>query len=296
MDLKKVNLNLLVYFEILFTELSVSKAADKCYLSQAAMSGILKRLREIFDDPLFIRESHGLQPTPKAIVLYSKVKTCLTYAEEVFAHHEFDPSTEIATFNCVFGSHGELLILSKLTAYLEQYAPHIKLKTAWITGHLNLDETLASTVDLVIGADFLPHGNSIIKEFLLEEEMACAMRKSHPFASKKLTPELFMEAGHVEIQFIENALVQLGINIGSKRKIKITVPNLISALEVIRGTDNLAIVPSSLACLLNEKQDFEIKPLPFPKKSFSINLFYHKRFTNHKPLQWLMSIIKEFCI
>lgn len=81
MDLKKVNLNLLVYFEVLFTEHSVSKAADKCYLSQAAMSGILKRLRDIFEDPLFIRESHGLQPTPKAIALYSKVKTYLTYAE-----------------------------------------------------------------------------------------------------------------------------------------------------------------------------------------------------------------------
>ncbi|MCW8444531.1 LysR family transcriptional regulator [Fluoribacter gormanii] len=296
MDLKKVNLNLLVYFDTLLSECSVSKAADKSHLSQAAMSKILKQLRYIFDDPLFIREAHGLKPTPKALVVSHKIKNFLNTANQVFEKDEFDPRNETVRFNLVLGSHGELLILSKLSAYLAQHAPNFILKTIWVSENLNLDELLATTVDLAISADFLPYGTAINKEFLLEEEMACAMRKSHPLANKKLTQKLLMTADHVEIQFIEKALHEQWANPDLKRNIKVTVSNLISALEVIRDTDYLAIVPRHLAIFLNEKQYFEIKPLPFQKKSFTVNMFYHKRFENYKPLLWLMKIIKEHCL
>ncbi len=296
MDLNRVNLNLLVHLELLLKECSVSKAAKQAHLSQTAMSAILKQLREIFDDPLFIRESHGLKPTPKALALMPKVKTFLTCANEIFANDKFDPSTEVAVFNLILGSHGELLILSKLSAYLAQHAPNFTLKTAWVTKDLDLDKLLGTTEDFAIAADFLPHGTIINKEFLLEEEMACAMRKSHPLASQELTLDLFMAAEHVNIQFIEQALVKQWIDFGFKRKIKITVSNLISALEVIRDTDYLAIVPRHLAMFLNDKDHFAIKPLPFPKKTFTINVFYHKRYDNYKPLLWLIKVIKEQCL
>lgn len=296
MDLKRVNLNLLVYLDILLNELSVSKAADKSCLSQAAMSGILKQLRIIFEDPLFIREAHGLRPTPKALTLHPGIKTFLTNVEDLLTKDEFDPSTETALFNIVLGSHAELLILSKLSAYLEQNAPFITLKTVWVSENTNLDESLAATVDLAIGADFLPHGHVIIKEFLLEEEMACAMSKSNPLANKELTQELFLSAEHVEIQFIEKAFNKQGSDLNFKRNVKITVSNLISALEVIRDTNYLAIVPKNLTIFLDEKRNFEIKLLPFPHKCFTINMFYHKRYDNYKPLQWLMKIIKEHCL
>ncbi|WP_454780382.1 LysR family transcriptional regulator [Legionella sp. WA2022007384] len=296
MDLKKVNLNLLVYLDTLLNECSVSKAAEKSHLSQAAMSGILKQLRYIFDDPLFVREAHGLKPTPKALALSPKIKTFLTNAHEIFTKDEFDPCTEVVTFNLVLGSHGELLILSKLSAYLAQHAPNFTLKTIWVSENFNLDELLGTTVDLAISADFLPYGPSINKEFLLEEEMACAMRKSHPLANKQLTQKLLMTADHVDIQFIKNALYEQYTDPALKRNIKVTVSNLISALEVIRGTDYLAIVPRHLAIFLNEQHDFEIKPLPFVKKSFTVNMFYHKRFNNYKPLQWLIKIIKKHCL
>ena len=296
MNFKKINLNLLVYLDALLSELSVSKAADKSNLSQAAMSAILKQLREVFDDPLFIREAHGLKPTPRALALSPKIKTFLSSADEILTKDEFDPYTQVATFNFILGSHGELLVLSKLSAYLAQHAPHFTLKTIWVSENINLDELLATTVDLAIGADFLPYGTMINKELLLEEEMACAMRKSHPFANKELTPELFMTAEYVDIAFIEKALYKQWAELGIKRNIKITVSNLISALEVIRNTDYLVIVPRHLANVLNEKQHFEIKPLTFLKKHFTINMYYHKRLSNYKPLQWLLKIIKEHCL
>ncbi|WP_298627215.1 LysR family transcriptional regulator [uncultured Legionella sp.] len=296
MNFKKVNLNLLVYLDVLLSELSVSKAADKSNLSQAAMSGILKQLRGVFDDPLFIREAHGLKPTPKALVLSPKIKSFLACADNVLAKDEFYPYSERAAFNLILGSHGELIILSRLSAYLEQYAPNFTLKTTWISEHLDLDELLATKVDLAIGADFLPYGSSISTEFLFEDEMVCAMRKSHPFASKELTQEQFMAAEHVDIAFIEKALYQQWTDVGMKRNIKITVSNLISAFEVIRDTDYLGIVPRHLATSLNNKQDFEIKIIPFLNNHFAVNMLYHKRLSNHKPLQWLLHIIKEHCL
>lgn len=296
MDLKKVNLNLLVYLDTLLNELSVSKAADKSNLCQSAMSGILKQLRDVFEDPLFIREAHGLKPTPKALELMPKIKTFLTYADEIFSKDEFDPSTEIVTFNLVLGSHGELLLLSKLSSYLARYTPNITLKIVWISENLNLDELLATTTDLAILASFLPHGKMINKEFLLEDEMACAMRTSHPLADKELTRKMLIEAEHVNILFIEKALNKQLDPSNLKRNIKITVPNLISALEVIRDTDYLAIVPRCLATSLNEKKHFVIKTLPFPKKNFTVQMLYHNRLRNYKPLLWLMKIIKEQCL
>jgi DNA-binding transcriptional LysR family regulator len=296
MNFKKVNLNLLVYLDTLLNELSVSKAADKSNLSQAAMSGILKQLRTVFDDPLFIREAHGLRPTPRALALWPRIQTFLSSADEILKNDEFDPYTEIATFNFVLGSHGELLILSKLSAYLAQHAPNFTLKTTWVSEHLNLDELLASSVDLAIGADFLPYGTIINKEFLLEEEMACAMRKSHPFANKELNQEQFLAAEHVDIAFIEKALYKQWADFGIKRNIKITVSNLISALEVIRDTDYLAIVPRHLTTFLNEAQHYEIKTPSFLNKRFTINAFYHKRLSNYKPLLWILKIIKEHCL
>ncbi|MCL5272504.1 MAG: LysR family transcriptional regulator [Gammaproteobacteria bacterium] len=296
MNFKKVNLNLLMYLEVLLNELSVSKAAEKSNLSQAAMSGILKQLRIVFDDPLFIREAHGLRPTPRALALTPKIKAFINFADDILIKEEFDPYAEIATINLVLGSHGELLILSKLSAYLAQHAPNFTLKTTWVSEHFNLDELLATSVDLVIGADFLPYGSIINKEVLLEEEMACAMRKSHPLANVELTPGLFMAADHVDIAFIEKALNKQWIDFGLKRNIKVTVSNLISAFEVIRNTDYLAIVPRHLATFLNDHDQFTIKPMPFLKKNFTINMFYHKRLINYKPLQWLMHIIKKNCI
>lgn len=296
MDLKRLNLNLLVHFDNLLNECSVSKAANKSHLSQAAMSGILKQLRELFDDPLFVREAHGLKPTPKALALMPKIKTFLTNANEIFTDDEFDPAIKIASFNFILGSHGQLLILSKLSSYLARHAPNFLLKTTLITDLIDLDKALANTVDIAIGADFLFHGPDIMKEFLLKEEMACAMRKSHPLARKELTQELFMEAQHVNIIYVEPAISAQWDDLGFTRNIKVTVSNLISALEVIRDTDYLAIVPRHLAIYLKDKQGIEIKPLPFPKHYFTINILYHKRYINHKPLQWLITVIKEHCL
>ncbi|WP_241480537.1 helix-turn-helix domain-containing protein [Legionella norrlandica] len=111
MDIRRINLNLLVHFDTLLNERSVSKAAEKSYMSQTAMSHILKQLRDIFQDPLFIRKPHGLQPTQKALNLAPKIKEFISRSNDIFEEQVFDPSHEELVFNAVSVGIGEYFIL-----------------------------------------------------------------------------------------------------------------------------------------------------------------------------------------
>lgn len=298
MDIRRINLNLLIHFDTLITELSVSKAAEKTFLTQTAMSYILKELRELFDDPLFIRKAHGLQPTQKALDLAPKIKAFLDSSKNIFQETSFDPLTEELTFKAVLSVHGEFLILSKLCAYLSAHSPNFTLKTFSLSEFVNLEHLLSTEIDFVVGPAFLETGNNTNSELLFFDEVVCVMGKSNPLVNQEITTEDFLNAEHVEVQFSylrkDNMLFKILAGLG-KRKTKVVVPNLISVCDVISQTNYISMMPRSLAGLLQQHYPLEIKPFPFPIKEYRIMLHYHKRLENDKRLRWIISVIKEHC-
>ncbi|KTC92322.1 LysR family transcriptional regulator [Legionella cincinnatiensis] len=298
MDIRRINLNLLIHFDTLMTELSVSKAAEKTFLTQTAMSYILKELRELFDDPLFIRKAHGLQPTQKALDLAPKIKTFLDSSKNIFQETTFDPFTEELSFKAILSVHGEFLILSKLCAYLSLNAPNFTLKTISLSEYVNLEHLLATEIDFAVGPAFLETGNNANAELLFFDEVVCVMGSSNPLVHQEITTEDFFNADHVEIQFSylrkDNMLFKILAGFG-KRKTKIIVPNLINVCEVISQTNCIAMMPRSLAVSLKNKYQFEIKPFPFPIKEYRIMIHYHKRLENDKRLRWIIDAIKNHC-
>ncbi|CDZ76997.1 Nodulation protein D 2 [Legionella massiliensis] len=298
MDLRKINLNLLLHFDTLLAERSVSKAAEKTFMTQTAMSHILKQLRELFNDSLFIRHPQGLQPTQRALELAPRIQEFLNCSNAVFREKTFDPQKEVLSFRAALAGHGEHLVLPRLCAYLVKNAPNCSLNTSPLSEYLSLDHLLATEIDFAIAPGFIDVGEQINAECLLEEEAACIMRKSHPLAKQELTQEKYLQAEQVDIRvsYLSNEnILYKSLDDYRHRNIKVTVPDVINALEVVFETDLIATVPLKLAVFLKERYQFEVKSFPFPVTKFRINFYYHARLNNYKPLLWLIDVIKNNC-
>lgn len=138
-SLRHLDLNLLKAFDVLMDERSVTRAADRLAVSQPAVSGMMNRLRENFNDPLFIRARRGIVPTPRAEALAGSVKRLLADAEAMLSPGEFDPATAEMILTVAGTDYSMRNILVPLLSVLRQEAPGIQLRM------LPIDDTLIET-------------------------------------------------------------------------------------------------------------------------------------------------------
>ena len=130
MDIRSLDLNLLVVFDAMLEHQNVTKAGDSIKLSQPAMSAAVSRLRELFDDPLFVRTRQGMAPTPKAQALSPSVrKVVQTIRGDILQPKEFNPLLSDRTFTLVTPDIAEVNFLPRLISELAKKSPHINLRT-----------------------------------------------------------------------------------------------------------------------------------------------------------------------
>ena len=126
-ELGRLDLNLLVALEALIEEGNVSRAAERLFISQSAMSKTLGRLRELFDDPLFIRKGSGMVPTPRAEQLAELLPKVLLAVQDMLTPPTFDPISYEGQFNLLVQGHMGQWLLPLLIERLSQRAPLIRL-------------------------------------------------------------------------------------------------------------------------------------------------------------------------
>ena len=127
-DLAKIDLNLLISLQVLIQEQSVSRAAERLYITQPAMSKTLSRLRELFDDPLFTRSSHGMRPTPRTQELARQLDGVLAGIHQLVAGSRFNPQTFVGEVSLALSEYIGLALLPDLMASLENQAPHLSVR------------------------------------------------------------------------------------------------------------------------------------------------------------------------
>ncbi len=128
MDLRSVNLNLLAAFDALVVEKNVTRAAKRMGVTQSAMSNSLAQLRALFDDALFVRTAHGIEPTSRAIELHAPVREGLHRLEQALAPRHFDPKTANRVFVIAASDHVELVVLPGLLRRLGKVAPRVRVE------------------------------------------------------------------------------------------------------------------------------------------------------------------------
>lgn len=294
MELKDIDLNLLVIFNQLLIERNVSKVAENLGLGQPAVSNALARLRKLFGDELFIRTSSGMQPTPFADQLAESIGYALGMIHgAINVKNSFDPATSKRRFSIGMTDIGEIHILPGLMEKIPELAPSVSISTVRNTA-INLKDAMeAGHIDLAIG--LLPQLKAgFFQQRLFTQHYVCMFRQGHPLDKKKVLASDFYEADHV-------AIVSTGTGHGmvdeildknlAQRKVKLTVPHFVAVSRILQSTNLIATVPERLA--EHMAKPFGLKYIPHPVKlpEIAINLFWHAKYHKDPANQWLRGLL-----
>lgn len=295
MELKDIDLNLLVVFHQLLMERRVSAAAARLGLSQPAVSNALKRLRTLLGDELFIRTSRGMEPTPYANQLAEPIAYALnTIHSGLNQRTTFDPATSTRKFTISMTDLGEIDLLPRLMDRLAQQAPGVTISTVRDTLDNLGDAMEAGHVDVSVG--LIPQlKTGYFQRRLFLQRYVCMFREGHELDGRKVTPKRFFEADHVVVvsQGTGHARVDEIIESKGARRVLLTVPHFVAVGHILSTTDMLATVPERYAqrCM----QPFGLKYIAHPVAlpTIGINLFWHAKFNKDPANQWLRGIVFE---
>lgn len=296
MDLRHLDLNLLVVFHQLLLDRSVSAAAEHLGLTQPAVSNALKRLRAGLGDELFTRTSHGMSPTPYALHLAGPVAQALNTLQGALATRDaFDPLSSTRTFHLAMTDIGEMYFMPPLMEALAQRAPQLRISTLRPhTGDLK-EDMAQGRVDLALG--LMPQLQSgFFQRRLFRHRYVCMFRQGHPTARVPLSLKQFCELEHVGVVAahtghgeVDGQLERAGI----QRRMRLVVPHFIAVGHILQSTDLIATVPQRFALRCEQPFGLVSSPHPVRLPDIAINLFWHERFNRDPANQWLRRLLVE---
>jgi DNA-binding transcriptional LysR family regulator len=290
MNLRRIDLNLLVVFDAVMLDKSVTRAAERVFLTQSAVSSALGRLREQLGDELFIRGPGKLRPTPRALELEEPVRALLAELQQVLAPARFDPAHEQRSFTIATNDYFTAVVAPPLAGRLAQAAPGIDLRIV-PTGGRPLEMLDAREADLVCTSWSRPPERFAI-ETLLEDDYVCVVRKDHPFAKKPPTLAQFARAKHVLVSprgdvrgFVDEKLAEKGLT----RRIALTVNHFAAAPQIVAETDAVLTVPRLIAQRFAPTRTTALFdcPVPVPPALTRMSMLWHDRLARHPAHAWL---------
>ena len=294
MELRDIDLNLLVLFHQLMFERRVAKVADNLGLTQPAVSNSLARMRRLFGDELFIRTPSGMAPTPFAEQLAEPVGRALSMIHGGLNQQtKFDPAGVNRPVTIGMTDIGEIVFLPRLIERLSREAPGITLNTVRNTA-VNLRDSMESgKVDLAIG--LLPQLKSgFFQRKLFGQRYVCLFRRGHPADGKRITVPDFREAEHLVVVSAgtgHGKVDEIIRRAGIARVIRLTVPHFVSVGHILQATDLVATVPEKLAQRLAGPFGLTYLPHPVKLPEIAINAFWHATVHKSPANQWLRSMV-----
>ncbi len=297
MNLRSVDLNLLVALNALLSERHVTRAAERIGLSQPAMSNTLVRLRHIFHDELLIRGANGMQLTHHAQELQEPLRLALRQIERVFeSDADFEPATAANRLVIRMSDVLAYLLLPALLADLAQSAPGLSLDVVHLSPAQTVEALERDDIHLAVSMG-LDHTRSIHAETLFEDRMVCVMRAGHTLAAKPITLSSFLAQRHLKVsmsptdaRFVDDALTARHV----ERVVAVNTPHWLVVPHVLEQTDLISVMPGRLANAICG-QSLVARSLPFAGKPFSWALYRHRRYDRSRSVLWLQSRIKATC-
>ena len=295
-ELKKIVLNLLNLFHLLYQKRKIGLVADALDLTQPAVSNALAKLRIALQDELFVRTARGMSPTPYADNIAESVGYALSTLKDGLNHEwKFNPTLSDRCFSINMTDLGEIYLLPRLLAYLAKHAPNISVNTVRDNRYSLQEDLETGNVDLAVG--LLPQLEAgFYQRHLFAQKYVCLLRKGHLFEKVELTLERFSEAKHMIIEVsntghgrVEKQLAKSGITRISRLKI----PHFTSAPYIVAETDIIATVPEKLALQTATKFGLIIKPHPVEIPPAQINMVWHRRFHQDLGNIWLRNLMFE---
>jgi DNA-binding transcriptional LysR family regulator len=298
MSFNHLDLNLLRVFDAIFQTRSVTIAASNLHLTQPAVSKQLNRLREVLDDPLFVRTNDGMAPTPRAEAIAGPIRQALSEVRSIVEQQlGFDPAAADRTFRIFMSDVGQMVLLPKLLELIAREAPKVSVHTVQVPASRLRGIALESgDVDLAVGY-FEEFEGSMHRQVLFEEHYVGMVRTGHPTIRDALTFEQFLHTpqlvyhptggGHgSQESYVDKAFWAAGV----ERRVAVRVAHAMGITSMVSNTDLLVVVPSRLAAACEALTEVSIFDLPIEVPSFAIAQYWHDRFHGDPGNRWLRGL------
>lgn len=287
--MKRLDTELLLIFDEVYKTRNVTRAAANLGLPQSTVSLGLSRLREQFNDRLFSRTAHGMEPTPRAANAVADIRRALEAMQRALADEPvFDPAASRRAFTVCMTDISEIVLLPRLLNYLRINGPGIKLDVAKISPDSPF-ELANGTVDLAVG--FMPHLEAgFYQQKLFDQHFVCLASKHHPRVNDVLTVEMLRQEGHVLVRtsgtghaIVDKVLAQANV----ERNIALRLPSFLGVARIVAQTELLAIVPYRFGAAMLGSEQIRVLPVPVELPSFEVKQHWHERYHADASNRWL---------
>ena len=297
MHLNRVDLNLLVVLDAIYTEGGITKAARKLHLTQPAISHALSRLREMFGDPLFERQGQAMVPTPLARGIIEPVRRSLRNLEITLNQvARFDPATSQVKFTIAVRDVLEATLLPALMERVARQAPHIEIAAVRADRRELESELAMGTLDAAIDVLLLPLSEHIHHAPIGVDPLVVVARKGHPTVRPGLTIETYLKQDHILASSrragpgMED--MELGRH-GRQRNIRLRCQHYFAACSVVSRTDLILTMPETYARIASKQFGNQILPFPLSMPTLDAHLYWHANVEAEPANRWLRERVME---
>ncbi|GAB3452402.1 LysR family transcriptional regulator [Massilia terrae] len=291
-----IDLNLLAVFQEVYRERQIMAAAKRLGLTQSAVSNALARLRRTFDDELFVRTAHGMQPTPFAEQVAGPLGVAMAQVTLALNQRsQFDPATSDRRFVLAMTDVGEVHFMPALVARARILAPHVQLSSVRVRPVGLKEELESGRVDLAIGP-FEGMSEALYQRLLFRQPYVSMFRTTHPLARGKVTLERFRQAEHLLLDArvgpydrINQLLEQAGVGKDTRYR----VPHFTAVPYIVSENDLVVTVPRKLAERAAKPFGLKLIEPPLALPSLQTNLFWHRRYNEDPGGLWLRALVVD---
>lgn len=298
-NLATIDLNLLVVFDSIMRERSVSRAADKLNLTQSGVSRALTRFRGLMDDQLFVKTPKGMEPTTLATSIAPEISRVLENIRNIIHPPEqYNPDTTEHTFTVGLTDYMSFVLLPGLIQKLQRAAPKAKLVALSTNVLSSVNMIESGQVDLIVGRIVPDLPANISHSPLFVTTNVCVARNGHPAFLGPLTQAAFLAYDHLHISpwgkagLVDDVLRRHGVT----RNRPYTVPHFLSAPAILEKTDLITVVPAPVASHLVERYGLAMQPSPYDLGLDDMVQLWHRRLDRDAALKWLRSQIEELLL
>jgi LysR family nod box-dependent transcriptional activator len=294
MRLDNFDLNLLVAFDVLLQERSVTRAARRLNLTQPAMSACLRRLRDAFQDEILIQHGKTMVPTPHAIELAPRIADAILQLRTIISTGTaFDPATSQRRIRIEASDYITTVLIVPLLEILHRDAPGIRLDLSQPDEGTS-ERMEGGDIDLLMTPErFLETDHP--RELLFEERHVVVGWSGNPVMRGPMTENEFLESGHVAVRidgrasFIEDALQELGL----QRRVEVVAPSFIQAPWLLPGTNRLALMHERLARIVAPGLSLAIAEPPIQLPVMREMMQFHAARESDAAVRWLRSKLRQ---
>lgn len=291
----KLDLEWLTVFDEIFRTASVSKAAERLGISQAAASTALIKLRAHYGDTLFSRTARGMLPTPYAQAIQPSLRAVLDHLEQTHrSRGGFEPAQARRTFRISMTDISEIVILPTLLNHLRQVAPGVQVDIEKISTD-SVRRLQDGEVDIAVG--FMPQLDAgFYQQVLFAQDFVCLVAEQHPRIGARLSKTAFAREGHVLVStsgtghaIVDKVLERAGV----RRTVVLRVPSFLGVARIVAETELIATVPRRYGEVMATRERIRLLPVPHALPRYDVKQHWHERFHTDPGNAWLRRTIAE---